>query len=205
MPLSKPQVKAVRKIANSQINKISELKFKDTSDAADRLSYDSPTINLVDMPAQGDGQSSRDGDSIWLKNYLLRLRVLRPAQASAVSATYRVMVVQWLEDNATATPTLADILQDATTDELCLISPYKVDEKKKFRVIFDVTGTVKDDSGPVRHYSKFLKPAKRKMQFNAAAVTGVGNFYLIGISSETNASGNGPLLYSYHRLRYLDN
>lgn len=202
MPLSKTQVKAVRKIANKQINRIAELKYKDSLATQQSMSYDSPTVSALTFPSQGDGNTSRDGDSIYLKSSQLRFYVERNS-VSGSDGTWRVMVVQWLENSGTA-PTLSDILQD-TSQYDSIHSPYLINGKKEFRVLYDAKGSVSENNGPDHTFrTANLKPRVRKIQFDAAAVTCVGQLYVIYLSNQA-AAGNTPSIYWYARHRYLDN
>jgi len=204
-PLTAPQSRAVAKIAMKQINKVSELKYKDTSATNEELSYDAPYIKLLDMPAQGDTQTTRDGDSIYIKKLFLRAWV-KNIGATTVDVPVRVMLVQWLEDNANDTPTLGEVLESAA-QYVSINSPYKITDKKKFKVLHDQRFHISEDNGPSLKFltisPKRLK--QRKIQFNAGAVTGVGNIYLIAFSDRTDASDTGPVINFYSRLRYLDN
>lgn len=201
LPLSKPQVQAVRKIATRQMNKRSELKYKDLAVNLTEVSSDSPLVSALTFPSQGDTITTRDGDSIWIKSSHLKGYV--QADSTNPRAMLRVLVVQWLENSGTA-PTLGDILEDTSFVD-ALNSPYKVNGKAEFRVLMDNRFSVSNLDTGIRSINKFLKPKVRKIQFDAGATTCTGQLYLMAVSDETAAGGLAPFLTFYHRYRYYDN
>lgn len=196
-PLSKAQVGAVAKVVKSQLNKVSEKKYK-TTELANIDADSTPVVTLINPPAQGDGQNSRDGDSLYITSLSGKIRV----EVGATNTHVRLILIQWFEDNNVDVPVAADILEDLTTPEL---AQYNIDNKRKFRVLYD--RSFLNNSGAVNtlHLSNFMlsgnKIPMKKMQFNAGATTGVGQFYLLSMGSSADATDT----YSaYIRMRYRD-
>lgn len=203
LPLSKPQVKAVQKIANKQINRVSELKYHDVQVTSQAIAYDS--VYVVDLlaPAQGDSVTTRDGDSLYIKNHRVKMELLRDS-ATGIDTAGRVLIIQWLEDSASGAPTLSDVLADTTRFD-GTISPYLINSSKKFKVLYDKVFTLSENNGPdYRHLTAKLRPLVRKIKFNAGATTGVGKIYLMAFSDRPAAT-SPPVLTMYSRNRFLDN
>lgn len=200
--LSKAQKNAVKKIATSAITKVSEKKFLDQASGPTQIGYDAPVISLISMPVQGDSVNTRDGDNLFIKSLRLKGQVATSGQDVRV----RVIVFQWMEDNATSSPTASDILQDVTQYDI-LNSPYKINGPKHFKVLMD-RRYVLDSPGQTwsRLFQANLKLPQKKIQFNAGLATGVGQVYVMTLSDTyTVASGSGGNVTWYSRLRYLDN
>ena len=96
-PLSKAQYKAVAKVANKQIHKMSELHTLDDQ-PADVGMTTSGTPVLVAFPVQGDGSNQRIGDSIYLKSLQCRYML---SNESDVDLACRVIFFQWMEPDST--------------------------------------------------------------------------------------------------------
>lgn len=199
--LSKRQYRAVAQVANKQIHKMSELKvYNGLSSSV--VSRWPATLTKINPPAQGDGQSDRDGDSIYIKSLAVN-GMLSPETAN--HSTHRVMLIQWLEDDSTA-PVLSDILTDVASSELAINSFYITNPQKQFKVLDDrLYFFDTNNSSALKPYRVRVKSRdiiKHKPDYNPAALTGTGNFYLITMSNSTT---DGSMRTPLSRLRYFDN
>lgn len=206
-PLSHRQVKAVSKIANKQIHKMSELKTLDEAPVDKVSSTTAYTVDkLVTPPVVGTGQDNRLGGSIYLKSVTCRA-IADCATANATSM--RVIVFQWLEsDNATGSPApgrapVAGDILEFTGSGGGLTSFYKKNPQNKFKILNDQllhwdsnaqnapkTWGVKISAGMM---------GRRKPDFDGAA-TSNGNFYIMYISDN-----GGKLAHLSIRTRFYDN
>lgn len=199
-PLSKTQYKAVAKIANKAVLKRAEKKILDTD--VGNLAANTTTgvvVTKVTPPSQGDSASSRDGDQIYVNS--LHFRSMLNCQANQ-NNEMRLIIIQWLEDDADATPVLGDILQN--TGDL-VSSMYVVNPARRYKILHDKCYMFDTNNGSVRRridvYIPGKKMALRKLSFNPAAATGVGQFYIITGGHQAQGNFDSTLT----RLRYHDN
>lgn len=117
----------------------------------------------------------------------------------------RIIVVQW-NKGAPVSLTTSDILQ-YNGNMRTPFSPYDVDMKRKFRVLYDKVYTVINDTGSGRVVSKihFNIPAKklRKITYvDGAGNVEQGEIRMYAVSDSTVA--NHPILQGYGRVYFTD-
>ncbi len=203
-PLSKAQYKQVAKIANKQIHRTSELKTLDNNVSAIAVNSTAAVTAIV-PPAAGSSHSTRDGDSLYYKS--LHLRGIVDCDA-AQDLTMRVIVFQWMENDATA-PVVADILQDTAAGRN-ITSFYLKNPQKQFRIIDDSLylwdSNVAQAPKVWSVVCKGRQFGRHKPDFDAGALTGNGNFYILTCSSTTAGAGAyGSLKSTVFRARFFDN
>ena len=159
-------------------------------------------VQKINPPAQGNGSSSRDGDSIYIRSFSLNA-TLSPDNAQ--NTIQRVILFQWLENDATA-PVVGDILEETGSAMGMLHSFYVTNPQKQFKVLDD--RLVYHDSNnasngkPYRVRVKSGDLAIRKPDYDAAAITGRGVLYLLLVG---DSATDGTLQTPISRLRYFDN
>lgn len=199
--LSKRQYAAVARVANKQIHKQSELKVFNGINAS-YIVRSTPSIVKIDPPAQGSGANSRDGDSIYMKSLAINASL---SPDTVQNMTMRVILFQWLENDVTQ-PVATDILADTANFNQCLHSFYVTNPQKQFKVLDDrlvyFDSQNASNGKPYRVRVKAGDMAIRKPDFDAAAITGRGNFYFLLVSSSAT---DGTLRTPLSRLRYFDN
>lgn len=158
------------------------------------------TFTKINPPAQGDAAGQRDGDQLLLKS--ISLRGEWDCQTTQTNRM-RVLVLQWLEDDAVTAPSAVQILQDITGGEE-LNSFYRVRPGHKFKVLMDKR--IYYDSNNASSNKPFVfsvgekKLKIAKQAFNAGAITGVGNVYLLTMGMGVD----GRITNVVARTRYTD-
>ncbi len=175
-----------------------EIKNFDVGQTSVDLSI-TPLIQQLSNIPQGDTTNTRDGSqckALFLElNYMILF-------AGSTDAVARCLVVLDKQTNQ-AIYGIADLLADSTgTDNI--ISPFNLDNKHRFRVLYDS-----------QHYLSLSKPAvfvERKINLNVllrydASTPSIADLTQNSISfiQMTNQSGTFPVITSRHRLRFVDN
>ena len=197
------QDKRIKKLENLVLNSL-EWKSKDKVASAQNISNagyaDYPMIDI----AQGDTNSTRDGDKVSLRHATLNLAITRQDTSNIV----RVLVV--------ATPSathagLTDVLQYpnwSTHDAGVLCSPYKVkatNMEQSYHIMFDKVYTLGNDISTIVDKVKLRIPKKGKNLEFAADGSNTPQNYLVSILaiSDSTASAHPQLSYQF-RYKYLD-
>lgn len=154
-------------------------------------------FSLANMPAQGDAYNERSGDEILIEKFQWRLNIVAADPTNVV----RVIVFRWNLNNATTTPTLADILEGANaTDYL----EYQGGVENKYNILSDRTYALSTAGVPSRIvqgtcYGKKL--GRKKIGFNQGLITGMGQIYIMfmsdsAIAAHPTVAGSYSLVYS---------
>lgn len=166
------------------------------------------TITDVSAVAQGGTAINRDGDKLTIKSLIYRYGVF----GADVYNFCRIVIIQWLQNDAATAPTVAGVLNATYTGSLnAPFSPFnKSNAGYQFVVLYDKTHSV----STVSNYNKGgfvakITPKKLKgkalknIQYNAGATTGVGKFYILWISDSGVASDPG--VQGVSQLRFYSN
>lgn len=205
-PLSHRQVKAISKIANKQIHKNSECKV--ITGSLSGAFVDSvggmygPSSQSVPMPAQGNASNQRIGDEIMLKSVSLRGFI----DCKQVDNNHvRIVVVQDLQNNATALAH-TDVFETSGTGDEGLVSFYKVNPTRKFKVLSDLMyeWDSNNASAPKEwNVSLSYKDLKyKKIQVNASGTVGDIRIFVFGGEGSTGPAVTEMMRY---RVRFYDN
>ncbi len=210
-PLTKMQYKQVAKIANKQIHKMSELKCLDVApfDISAVLAPADFFTGIrfkITMPAQGDGDGTRDGDSIYLRSLSINSWV---DCSTVTDILFRAILVQFAEDD-TVTPLLSEILDNAngaSTPKDPMSSHYVCQPKTRWKILDDrfisFNANASDVNKPYRVRLKTQDFLIKKPQMNAAALTGTGQIYLFVFADAASAGAQFNRVNA--RYRYFDN
>jgi hypothetical protein len=174
--------------------------------SAQTVSYDNPFIVALSNIPQGDGDYQRVGDAC-------RIRRLRGSIATSPGGGNdywaRLLIVQWRGSNAT--PTLGNFLppNGGTSDASTVLTQYNHDDRSQYTVLYDtgphmVMGNTATNGTSYHHHnwninvqalSYRVKDLMPRIQFVGGSTnTYFGGFWLIALSSASNASGVAPLM-----------
>ncbi len=177
-----------------------EYKFHDVvSSSATRNTQ--PTIIELSNIAQGDTDQTRDGAQIKVTSLLLRLMSLR--HTSSFTSMVRVMLVLDKQTNQ-AVYVNSDLIADITSQD-GIVSPLNLDNKYRFRVLFDKVIAIPSGHG-CNYTNVYLKDLDVKLRYDAStsAIADLtsNSLSLVLFSNEPT---NSPTTSHYVRLRYVDN
>lgn len=187
--------KEVKQIVQSMLRGVQELKIHIVQSSAS-VDYNGTIVHLSAVP-QGDADIARDGDRIYAA--LLSFRWY--ATVADTSNLLRVILFQWIPDNASISPTVANVLQTVGTTN-SPISYKSIDFVKDIKIMYD--WTVKVDT---YHLVKLPKPVMikrfhdKQIQFTGA-LTCTNGLYALFISD--SAAVTHPTVNYYSTLRFTD-
>ncbi len=177
-----------------------EYKFLDVQNTEAAVST-TPSVNISSIILQGDGGSARDGNSV--KAVGIRLNYMITLNTSAVSSQIRVILIHDKQTNG-ALAAAGDILQDVTADD-GIVSPYNLDNKYRFRMLYDRVHTLSDNGRQSIAVKKYFK-LNQKLRFDGTAgdITDIpsSSYLLLFVSNEPT---NTPTITRHSRLRFIDN
>lgn len=177
-----------------------EYKFHDVKVTSAAQATSPTPIQLVNI-AIGDSGSQRDGNQ--LKAVGIYLKYLWTIDASATNTQVRVLLVHDKQTNG-AIFTGADVLADVSAIDN-IISPYNLDNKYRFRILYDRVHQMNNGGNQSVTAKKFIKLNEKLRYDNAAAAISSltsSSYSLLIMSSE---SSNYPLITLHSRLRFVDN
>ncbi len=198
-PITYSQIgsKVVRDVANLKRLLNVEVKFIDTSVAGVMATAAAATASTHVSPiAQGDGDSSRDGNSVKAVSVHYR-SAIRFNTSSTTPSLVRTILVQSSYGEG-YTPTLDDILTDGTD----VNSFQQINKSRGFKILYDNISTF--DNEHELKYLKFNKSLSHHLKWDgtAAAEHTFGQLWEFVVTSEVT---NRPSFASECRLRYVDN
>ena len=183
--LSKKQARQVKTIVGRQI----ETKFSDYDLPAFIVTAGGSIVGPIAIIGPGDGESQREGDEIILKNIRIRFSLIGQDATNFM----RVIVFRWLQDNALNIPVIADIFQQVATNPWSANLDYSnLHTEKRIQILYDgLHSLVLNGNNACKHKTINVfgkKLGKKKMGFNTATTTGMGQVYICAIS-DSIASG----------------
>lgn len=155
----------------------------------------STTANLASLGdiAQGDGESTRDGNSVRITSMHGKLHCVN--NASATGTIVRVILFTWNNDTS---PVVGDILEDVDNP----LSPLQTGANM-FKVLKDFSVSL-DPNGNSNKMMKYYIPMNHKINWTSTAGSNYqrGMIWRLIVSNEAT---NTPTVAHYNRLRYVDN
>lgn len=150
---------------------------------------------LTDIP-QGDGASSRDGESI--KTQSIHMKMWASIHASATNTLVRCILFQDRQTQGTsANPVILDILENSNVNSFRNIA-----FGKRFRILLDKTILLRQDDRDMIT-STFNKPINFHIKWAGTTIYPTANpIYMLMFSNEPT---NAPSVGGYIRIRYTDN
>lgn len=177
-----------------------EYKFFDNT-VSQTAQATAPTIVQISLIDVGDTASSRDGDSI--KVVGIYLNYMWSIDASATQTQVRIMLVQDKQTNG-AVYVNSNLLLDVTAVDN-IISPYNLDNKYRFRVLYDRVHHLAANGIESVSVKKYIT-LNQIMRFGGVAGTIAdirsNSFSVMVMSTEAT---NTPLVNIITRIRYVDN
>lgn len=161
----------------------------------------SGTIDTISLIAQGDTDTTRDGNSIKITR--MHIRGFIKQDAVATQTMIRMMVVLDRQTNG-AQFSMSDLIADTTAGD-AIVSPLVINNKFRFRVLVDRVYHMSSESSTIIKFNIFRKMGmKMRYSANAAAITSCPSksIAVVFISDEAT---NSPTVTYFSRLRYLDN
>ncbi len=162
---------------------------------------DTPVIIQLSNIPQGDTTITRDGAQCKVLALELSLHMLR--HSSATGTSVRILLVCDKQTNQ-AIYLNSDLLDDVTvTDNL--VSPYNLDNKFRFTVLFDRVFNLSEGSNSVVDFKRTFRMNKiLRFDGNVPFIADLtsNSLSLIQVSNQVT---NDPNLTMFSRLRFVDN
>lgn len=162
------------------------------------VSVNNSTGQVISLTSigQNDTDAGRTGNSILARNLFIRLGITQ--NSSATSTFYRIMLVLDTQQVADTAPTIAQILQSAST-----LSPLNDDNTGRFKIMqnwFFTTDNTKNTTRVIEKYYKIYK----HVRFNGTTSSDIqkNGMYLVMLSDQ---STNTPSIAYNVKLGYHDN
>lgn len=205
----KTTVAKVKAIVRREIRSAEPVHYIDEYSTGTEVSSTMQFVDLSDAISQGDTVTSRQGDTIRVHKMVGRLALLRDSTATVSPFFARIMLIKWWPDSASDAPNIAtEILEDSSNAGQQ--SPYVLDlaQRKKFKVLKDWSFTLGDADHPAlpdsRQFSFSFRLPERlgRVDYNPAANTGKGKFYLLTYANQAPGTEDGTL--RYHITQWFD-
>jgi len=188
-PVTKSQVRdMIRSLAATR-----EEKWSAFSAVPAAVDYNGIVVSLADID-QGVTDSTRIGDSVYLKDFTINLWAI----ASAINAWMRIIIFQWLD---LSVPTVGDLLLSSGGSSASFLSNYNADESLSRRIMFDNLFALYPGDGTNKVLSYSGKVPVKDLQFEGGTTDGRGKIYLLAISS---AVSSPPTLGYGSKLTFYD-
>lgn len=153
------------------------------------------TVFPLTAISQGDTDTSRTGDKVTLKSFLMRLNIT--PNATAGINFLRILALIDKQNNAVA-PTAAQILQNSTTT----YSPLNDDWGKRFKVFYDRTFTVDTDATGGQVEKTYRKLRNVVIEYpGTGTVPNTNGVYILMLADQPT---DGPAVIGTVRIRYTD-
>lgn len=203
-PASTNYVRKVARIeASRMINKQAEHKFGETPNMyLSQVDYSGTSMIWPCFPTlQGGGDQNYIGTQV--KPTWITFRGF--VEAGDTFDHVRIIVVQWNKGNGDFGD-IRDILQ-FTGNVKAPFSPYNVDQKHRFRVLYDKTLSVQSDTASGRiiapiHFNIKTKQLKKIVYKDGAGTIETGGIYMYAVSD--SAVAPHPLLTGSGRTYFVD-
>jgi len=181
-----------------------ELKYLDTGTNDYPIST-TPVIFQLCSVAQGDTDTTRDGDRIYLKKMYIRGLL----DVSDETNIVRLIFFQW-KPNSAATAT--NILAPGPSGSIDVNSHYQHDNRQMYKILWDKTmliagpGTTPETPITPINQKRFQlilnRGLNRQMQFSAGTTTSTNQIYYIAVSDSSVIAH--PTLTMMTRLMFTD-
>jgi len=201
----KGPVRMMRKIARQEVNKNIETHFQDVAqNPPAQFDYTTGQLYQLTQPTVGDTDGTRTGDKITIKSFKIRGRFEIEDYSPT---TFRLIIFKWLANDATDVPSAGDIMELVTSAVVPYYSLKKDQAGFTFVTCYDKIMTL-DTYHPSKTFQiklsgKALTKGKLTpyVQYNAGAITGTGNYYMLAISDLLAASA--PYITFSSRCRFV--
>lgn len=172
------------------------------------VGYDAPIYTLLNGVAQGDGATTRDGNSLKMEYVDINL-ILK--NANAADRTVRIMLVEQKDVNGLA-PVISEILDDSAT-QYAPLSHFNRDQINNFRVLYDKRYSMTDSTSDnalrqININHQFRSDATAKVRYDGVLGTvanmSKNSLYLV-ITADNTAASSPVAVTAKSRVTFLDN
>ena len=192
--------KIVKKVTQQQ----AERKDHVNADSSLEVSNAGLTLGVKCLSLVGVGNAAYEREGLKITPTYLQFRY---RVAGADSFNYlRVILIQYLEDDAVAAPTLIDVLQNTTPNGF--LQPYRRSAGNRVRLLYDKTHNMISGTNNY-HQVRFVRmPLQKKLKikqliYNAGTSTAAtGNIYLLAISDSQVSTH--PTISYVSKMSYRD-
>lgn len=188
-------------IANSRaIGRMANVETKYIDANNDGTIDSSGTINGLNLIAQGDGNTQRDGNQVRMLDLFVRLNAVQHSSATNTLVRYIAFVDT---QSAGATPAVTDVLQASN-----IASPLNKENAYRFKILIDKTITLSTGGNTYkamkiyRKLPKYWQKARYIGTTAAVGSQGTNAMWSLTISDEAT---NTPQVQRYSRVKFLDN
>lgn len=145
---------------------------------------------------QGDTTSGRTGNSILIRNIMLRFAIKQ--NAAAETTYYRLMLFCDTQQEGDTTPTVTDVLESNN-----YLSPLSTGQSGRFKVLWSTITSTSNASTTAKVIDKYFK-VYNHVRYNGTASTDIqrNGYYFLMLSSE---STNTPTIAYSWKIGYHDN
>ncbi len=190
---NRKQVKAIKKIVTSQ----AEMKFVDS--VLTFTSLVASTVNSHELPqmAQGDTESTRDGDRVRLKKWKIR-STLAIVEAGKDGALVRIFLLRLPAVNVDGGTTLADF------NGMTVNSFYPRDIPYKYRIMHDKVYHLSPESNNTQRQVNITLKLDEQAEFDGTASADlIGSRYVL-FATSNHSTASEVSLNGVTRNQYID-
>lgn len=149
---------------------------------------------------QGDGESNRDGNQIKVISVLYRYMLT--LNNMSTNSEVRIMLVLDKQCNGAAAA-FGDVVDDTTAGD-ALISPYNLDNKFRFKVLYDKLHLLNVDKTTISAQKMLKFNLRIRYDGNAGDITDLTSYNLLEFRVSNEAT-NTPTMTRVLRTRFVDN
>lgn len=152
---------------------------------------------------QGDDDTRRIGNKVHFSSLQVRGKITSNSQVPTVA---RILIFQWMGNNAVDSPQLGDILDlSLLGDSTYIHAPYRTETSQLYQMLWDKTFSLNPmatGTASITPFMTWVRAARNSIEYNAdGSAFGVGHIYYIIFG---NSSTNPSSIEILTRFRYRD-
>lgn len=173
------------------VAKTREARYDETGLTSTEAAYDSPIMEDLTTPAQGDGITQRSGEKIKPISVEYRFRVVN---AETTNQVFRAIIFQWKQDDV---PTLTQVItaDGSAATSSTVYKSYNREENTSYRILYDSGPLLLGGSAQEALSTEMIIAGKAKpksgitpVNFIGSGVTGTGKIYFLAFSDAADAA-----------------
>lgn len=150
------------------------------------LTQMSGAIYSITDIAQGNTDSTRIGDKVWMQSIHIKMSLAMNFTNDATTDTrpwkagLRMIVIQWFDNDTYNTPTASKFL-GATSGGSGVNNGTRLwnhDNAEQFWILHDKVYPIDEQNHCLTHVDMILKPVKKKIDFNSGGLSGTNKVYV---------------------------
>lgn len=196
-PPSRKEVKTTIKKALRQDKEMNSYNLGVSQEITSTAAFTSLSQYIV----QGDALDERIGDE--LKYTSIKIDGFIEPKSTGAGDRTRLIVFQWLADNAVDAPTVGSILEDTATNPINSDYVMVKADRAKFHVLYDksfgIPAIANLNSPANRVRVRISGKRMRKVKYNLGATNGSGMVYLMLLGTKTTGTTASNLYGSYRQ------